>query len=138
MTNSRSVVLLVVATEDTKRTRAARGTAERREPKRGRTDSRESERPDSTVEVGELAAQRGPGGGKRDVTSNHRCWELRRVHRNLNHVSTKQHRIAELAKRSPELAFTNPAHLVDLEWLLEAYRRTRKDGAVGVDFHPTI
>ena len=53
--------------------------------------------------------------------------------RNLNNVSTKQHRIAELAKRSPALVFTSLAHLIDLEWLLEAYRRTRKDGAVGVD-----
>lgn len=41
--------------------------------------------------------------------------------------------IAELAKRSPELAFTSLAHLLDHEWLLEAYRRTRKDGAVEVD-----
>lgn len=55
------------------------------------------------------------------------------MHRNLNNVSTKQHRIAELAKRSPELVFTSLNHLIDLEWLLEAYRRTRKDGAVGVD-----
>lgn len=53
--------------------------------------------------------------------------------RNLNHVSTKQHRIAELAERSPTLVFTSLAHLMDLEWLQEAYRRTRKDGAVGVD-----
>ena len=45
----------------------------------------------------------------------------------------KQHRIAELAKRSLELAFTSLSHLIDLEWLLEAFRRTRKDGAVGVD-----
>ncbi len=52
---------------------------------------------------------------------------------NLNTVSLKQHRIAELAKRSPELAFTSLSHLIDLEWLLEAFRRTRKDGAVGVD-----
>jgi retron-type reverse transcriptase len=51
----------------------------------------------------------------------------------LNSVSPKQHRIAQLAKRSPELIFTSLAHLIDLEWLLEAYRRTRKDGAVGVD-----
>jgi hypothetical protein len=47
---------------------ATRGTAERREPKRGGMDNRESERPDSTGDVGELAAQRGPGGGKRGVT----------------------------------------------------------------------
>jgi group II intron reverse transcriptase/maturase len=48
-------------------------------------------------------------------------------------VSPKQHRIAELAKRSPEMSFTSLAHLMDLEWLREAYRRTRKDGAVGID-----
>ena len=53
--------------------------------------------------------------------------------RNLESVSTKQQRIAELAKRSPELAFTSLAHLIDIEWLHEAYRRTRKDGAVGID-----
>ena len=52
---------------------------------------------------------------------------------NLKTVSLKQHRIAELAKRSPELVFTSLSHLIDLEWLLEAYRRTRKDGAAGVD-----
>jgi RNA-directed DNA polymerase len=52
---------------------------------------------------------------------------------NLNHVSTKQHRIAELATRCPERVFTSLAHLIDLEWLIEAYLRTRKDGAAGVD-----
>lgn len=53
--------------------------------------------------------------------------------RNVDTVSPKQHRIAEPAKRSPEVAFTSLAHLLDLEWLHEAYRRTRKDGAVGID-----
>ena len=31
------------------------------------------------------------------------------------------------------MAFTSLAHNIDVEWLHEAYRRTRKDGAVGVD-----
>jgi group II intron reverse transcriptase/maturase len=48
-------------------------------------------------------------------------------------VSTKQQRIAELAEQSPEMGFTSLAHFIDIEWLLEAYNRTRKDGAVGVD-----
>lgn len=52
---------------------------------------------------------------------------------NSSTVSTKCQRIAELAKRSPEMGFTSLAHHLDMEWLLEAYRRTRKDGAVGVD-----
>ena len=48
-------------------------------------------------------------------------------------VSTKQGRIAQLASDAPEMALTTLAHHIDLDWLLEAYRRTRKDGAVGVD-----
>lgn len=48
-------------------------------------------------------------------------------------ISTKLERIAKLAKEAPALAFTTLAHYIDLEWLHEAYRRTRKDGAVGVD-----
>ena len=48
-------------------------------------------------------------------------------------VCTKQQRIAELAKIQPPMVLTTLAHHVDLEWLREAYRRTRKDGAVGVD-----
>jgi len=48
-------------------------------------------------------------------------------------VYTKQQRIAELAKQMPEAGFTSLAYHIDLEWLKEAYRRTRKDGAVGVD-----
>lgn len=55
------------------------------------------------------------------------------MHRNSTSVSTKQERIAELAKQSPQRAFTSLAYLMDTEWLKEAYQRTRKDGAVGVD-----
>ena len=55
------------------------------------------------------------------------------MHRNSVNVSTKQERIAALAKQSPEMAFTSLAYLMDIDWLKEAYRRTRKDGAVGVD-----
>jgi RNA-directed DNA polymerase len=38
-----------------------------------------------------------------------------------------------LAKQSPQMAFTSLAYLMDIDWLKEAYQRTRKDGAVGVD-----
>jgi group II intron reverse transcriptase/maturase len=55
------------------------------------------------------------------------------MHRNSAGVSTKQQRIAALAKQSPERAFTSLAYLMDVDWLKEAYRRTRKDGAAGVD-----
>ncbi len=53
--------------------------------------------------------------------------------RNPTIVSPKQERIAALAKQSPQMALTSLAYLMDLDWLKEAYRRTRKDGAVGVD-----
>jgi RNA-directed DNA polymerase len=55
------------------------------------------------------------------------------MHRNSTIVSTKQERIAALARQSPQMAFTSLAYLMDLDWLKEAYRRTRKDGAAGVD-----
>lgn len=49
-------------------------------------------------------------------------------------ISTRLERIAELAKKLPDgVALTTLAHHLDLEWLREAHRRTRKDGAVGVD-----
>ena len=48
-------------------------------------------------------------------------------------VSTKLERIARLAKRMPETALNTLAHHIDLEWLHEAYQRTRKSGATGVD-----
>ena len=48
-------------------------------------------------------------------------------------VSTKQQRIAELARQMPDKAMTSLSYHMDLEWMIEAYRRTRKDGAVGID-----
>ena len=48
-------------------------------------------------------------------------------------VSTRLQRIAELAREDPKRAFRSLAHHIDLELLREAFRRTRKDGAPGVD-----
>jgi RNA-directed DNA polymerase len=48
-------------------------------------------------------------------------------------ISTKLQRIAKLAKEAPGMAFTTLAHHIDIEWLREAYRRTRKNGAPGID-----
>jgi len=48
-------------------------------------------------------------------------------------ISTKLGQLAKLAKEAPGMAFTTLAHQIDIEWLREAYRHTRKDGAVGVD-----
>ena len=46
-------------------------------------------------------------------------------------ISTKQERIAELAKKYE--ALTTLSHHIDEVWLREAYRGTRKNGATGVD-----
>jgi len=48
-------------------------------------------------------------------------------------TSTRLQRIAQLAREDPQRAFLSLAHHIDVESLHEAYRRTRKDGAVGVD-----
>jgi RNA-directed DNA polymerase len=48
-------------------------------------------------------------------------------------VSTKLERIAKLAREMPQVALTTLAQHIDIDWLLEAHRRTRKDGATGVD-----
>ena len=48
-------------------------------------------------------------------------------------MKPKLARIAQLARQMPQTALTNLSHHIDIEWLREACRRTRKDGAAGVD-----
>jgi len=48
-------------------------------------------------------------------------------------VSTKQERIAKLARENSAMAFTSLNHYLDVEWMEYAFECTRKDGAVGVD-----
>ena len=48
-------------------------------------------------------------------------------------VSTKLERIAKRAREAPTMVLRTLAHHIDVEWLKEAHRRTRKDGAMGVD-----
>ena len=52
---------------------------------------------------------------------------------NPQEVSTKLRKIAKLAREKPEEPLVNLAHHIDVEFLREAYRRRRKDGAAGVD-----
>ncbi len=46
---------------------------------------------------------------------------------------TKQQWIAEQAREHPERVFTSLHHLIDLDWMYEAWVLTRKDGAAGID-----
>jgi RNA-directed DNA polymerase len=48
-------------------------------------------------------------------------------------VSMKLQRIAQQAKHYPAMVFNNVLHLIDQEFLLEAYRQTRKNSAPGMD-----
>lgn len=46
---------------------------------------------------------------------------------------TKLQRIAQLAKQSPQMAFTSLNHHIDLNWMNNAFLLTNKDAAAGVD-----
>jgi RNA-directed DNA polymerase len=48
-------------------------------------------------------------------------------------ISTKLERVAELAREMKGKPLTTLAHHIDVDWLYEAFLRTRKDGATGVD-----
>ena len=48
-------------------------------------------------------------------------------------ISTKQDRIAKLAQQKPGTALRTLAHHIDIAWLKESHRRTRKDAAPRVD-----
>jgi len=46
---------------------------------------------------------------------------------------TKRHWIVELARRKPGQVLYSLNHVIDFEWMREAYLQTRKDGATGID-----
>lgn len=48
-------------------------------------------------------------------------------------ISPRLQRIATIAETHPDKPLNPLAHYIDEAWLYEAYRRTRKDGAPGVD-----
>jgi len=48
-------------------------------------------------------------------------------------LSTKRQRIAALARAKRGAALSTLHHVIDLEWMKEAWRLTRKDGAPGID-----
>ena len=52
---------------------------------------------------------------------------------NSGNVTTRIQKIAQLAKDDPKRVFISVSHVIDVEWMREAYRRTRKDGAAGID-----
>lgn len=48
-------------------------------------------------------------------------------------ISTGLQRVAELSRKAPGMVWSTLSHHITLDLLKEAYRLTRKDGAVGID-----
>jgi RNA-directed DNA polymerase len=48
-------------------------------------------------------------------------------------ISTQQQRIAEMARQAPKQVFWSLSKRLTVAWLEEAHRRTRRDGAAGID-----
>lgn len=62
------------------------------------------------------------------------CWRERKLSApTLDKVYTKLQQIATRARNTSQMVFTNLAHSIDLDFLREAHRLVRKDGAAGVD-----
>jgi RNA-directed DNA polymerase len=51
----------------------------------------------------------------------------------LTNLYTKRQRIAEMARLKRGVALSTLHHVIDLEWMKEAFRLTRKDGPPGID-----
>jgi RNA-directed DNA polymerase len=52
---------------------------------------------------------------------------------NPANLLTRWHWIVELARKKPGAVLFSLNHVLDFEWMREAYIRTRKDGATGID-----
>ena len=59
--------------------------------------------------------------------------EPEKPRRNAEDVSTRLCRIAEIAKKLPDERLVSLAHHIDVQWLQEAFERTRKGGGRGID-----
>lgn len=95
------------------------------------TGGEKSERLHSTCEAGEpTQGTRGREGGRR-VTEP--VGGKKAGQPSLSPFSTGLDWVAEVARRKPNEALTTLAHHITPELLREAFRRTRKDGATGVD-----
>ena len=82
------------------------------------------------------AGNRGHGDPLEESGASHvqyHWWDTMEETLSSTNTYTKQQWIAEQARVHPERVFTSVHHFIDGEWMREAYRRTRKDGAVGID-----
>jgi len=101
------------------------------ETKPSETGSEKSERLHTSVDGGEPTRGTHPSKGGRRVTEPAEGKEAGRQRPTPFYTGLDW--VAELARRRPNEPLTTLAHHIDLDLLREAYRHTRKNGAVGVD-----
>src|SRR3984957_15495167 len=112
-------------TAELRRYRQAKAT------KRGEMDDEESERAERALRRGNRAKGTPRSKGRAGT------WQPRE--RTMDEtsgstpISTRIERIATLARQLRDQPLTTLAHHIDVDWLREAHRRTRKAGATGVD-----
>jgi len=108
----------------------------REETKRSGMGEGKSECPSSTDEAGE------PTRGTLSREGGHRIMEPREGHtatiEGSRSVSSKLARVAKLARDHRGEALTSLSHLIDVEFLREAFERTRKGGATGIDGQTSV
>src|SRR3989454_5633547 len=112
-------------------TGVSRGTAERRQ--RSEAGRKVGSRSALVVPMKRGNRPEGPRGGKGGAGDTELLEGKTTEPPTSDTVSTRLQRIAGLAREDPERAFRSLAHYIALELLHEAFRRTRKDGATGVD-----
>src|SRR3954468_24546889 len=76
---------------------------------------------------------RDPSEGRGAPGAENRCRDTREGTLSPANLSTNRQRIAHLARSRPGVALSSLHHVIDLDWMKEAYRLTRKDGAPGID-----
>jgi hypothetical protein len=106
------------------------GTAAAKETKRRGKDAGKSEHFNGTEEAGEPT--RGTPWREEECRGTESLEGKTMETSSSSTVSTKLQRIAELAREAPERVFSSLAYHIDVDFLREAFRRTRKDGATGV------
>ena len=78
-------------------------------------------------------ARRDPSEGRETPRGENHWNETREGALDPANLSTKRQWIADLARTKRGTALCSLHHVIDLEWMLEAYDLTRKDSAPGID-----
>src|SRR4051812_43069016 len=78
-------------------------------------------------------AHRDPPEGREASGAENRCRDTREGTLSPANLSTNRQRIANLARSRPGVALSSLHHVIDLDWMKEAYRLTRQDGVPGID-----